>query len=66
MVTQRWDTALNANTMTFYVDAAALMKQQRIPPIVGWEADVARNYIFSLMWRCYGPKQDFLDYWGII
>ena len=24
--------------MTSYVDAAALMKQQRIPPIVGWEA----------------------------
>ena len=38
MVTQRWDTALDANTLTSYVDAAALMKQQRIPPIVGWEA----------------------------
>ena len=25
---------------------------------------VARNYIFSLIWRCYGPKQDILDYWG--
>ena len=24
--------------MTSYVDAAPLMKQQRIPPIVGWEA----------------------------
>ena len=24
--------------MTSYADAAALMKQQRIPPIVGWEA----------------------------
>ena len=23
---------------------------------------VARNYIFSLIWRCYGPKQDILDY----
>ena len=38
MVTQRWDNALDANTMTSYADAAALMKQQRILPIVGWEA----------------------------
>ena len=38
MVTRIWDTALDANTMTSYADAAALMKQQRIPPIVGWEA----------------------------
>ena len=28
---------LDANTMTSYVDMAALMKQQRIPPIVDWE-----------------------------
>ena len=26
---------------------------------------VARNYIFSLIWICYGPKRDILDYWGI-
>ena len=38
MVTQRWDTSLDANTLTSYADAAALTKQQRIPPIVGWEA----------------------------
>ena len=38
MVTRRWDTALDANTLTSYADVAALMKQQRIPPIVGWEA----------------------------
>ena len=25
---------------------------------------VARNYIFSLIWRCYGPKRYILDYWG--
>ena len=25
---------------------------------------VARNYIFGLIWRCYGLKQDILDYWG--
>ena len=28
------------------------------------KGSVARNYIFSLIWRCYGPKQDILDYWG--
>ena len=38
MVTRRWNTALDSNTMTSYADAAALMKQQRIPTIVGWEA----------------------------
>ena len=27
---------------------------------------VARNYIFSLIWRCYGPKRDILDYWKTI
>ena len=37
MVPQCWDTALDANTLTSYADAAALMKQQRIPPIVGLE-----------------------------
>ena len=31
----------------------------------GWVI-VARNYIFSLIWRCYGPKRDILDYWGTI
>ena len=38
MVTRRWDTALDANNLTSYVDAAALMKHQSIPTIVGWEA----------------------------
>ena len=38
MVMQRWDTALDTNTLTSYADVAALMKQQRILPIVGWEA----------------------------
>ena len=38
MVTRIWDTALNDNTLTSYADAALLMKQSRIPPIVGWEA----------------------------
>ena len=38
MVTRIWDTALDANTLTSYAYAAALMKQQRIPPIVGWDA----------------------------
>ena len=35
MVTRRWDTVLDTNTMTSYADAAALMKQQCILPIVG-------------------------------
>ena len=37
MVTRRWDTALDANTLTSYADAVAITKQHRIPPIVGWE-----------------------------
>ena len=35
MVTRIRDTALDANILTLYSDAAALMKQERIPPIVG-------------------------------
>ena len=27
---------------------------------------VASNYIFSIIRRCYGPRQDILDYWGTI
>ena len=27
---------------------------------------VARNYIFGLIWRCYGPIRDILDCWGTI
>ena len=27
---------------------------------------VARNGIFSLKWRHYGPKRDILVYWGIL
>ena len=27
---------------------------------------VARNYIFSIIWRCYGPKRDILYYLGKI
>ena len=37
MVNRRWDTALDANTLTSYADTAAIMKQQRILSIVGWE-----------------------------
>ena len=39
MVTRIWDTVLKSNTMTSYTDVAALMKQQNIPPIFGWEAE---------------------------
>ena len=28
----------------------------------GGGAIVARNYNFCLIWRCYGPKRDILDY----
>ena len=38
MVTRQWDTDLDANTLTLYADTAALMKQQCIPPIIGWKA----------------------------
>ena len=31
-----------------------------------WGGGVARNYILSLIWRCYGPKRDILDYWETI
>ena len=27
---------------------------------------LARNDIFSLKWRYYGPKEDILDYWGTL
>ena len=27
---------------------------------------VAKNYIFGLIWRRYGPKRNILDYWGTI
>ena len=30
------------------------------------DTGVAKNYIFSLIWRCYGPKRNILDYWGTI
>ena len=47
MVTGRWDTALDANTMTSYADAAALMKQQPILTIVGWgvEAKILEQWL---------------------
>ena len=38
IVTQIWDTTLDANTLTSNADAAEIMKQHLIPPIVGWEA----------------------------
>ena len=28
--------------------------------------DVERDYIFGLIWRCCGPKQDLKDYLGIL
>ena len=40
LVVQRWDTALDSNTLTPYAKISALMKNQRIYPIVGWEGAV--------------------------
>ena len=31
-----------------------------------WVIFVARNDIFSLKWRYYGPKNDIWEYWGTI
>ena len=31
--------------------------------MIPWDIE-ARNYIFGLIWRCYGPKRDILDYRG--
>ena len=39
IINRRWDNMLDSNTLTSYVDAVSLMKQQRISPIVVWEAE---------------------------
>ena len=39
----------------FYLEGGRLKK---------FPVTVARNQIFSIIWRCYGPKQDILDYLG--
>ena len=58
MVTRRWDTALDANSLMSYADAAALMKQQRIPPILGWEAaaKMLKQWLI-LVTVLLGPKE---------
>ena len=38
IVARKWNTDIDAKTLTSYSDAAALTKQERIPIIVGWEA----------------------------
>ena len=35
-------------------------------PLISLHSEQARNYIFSLILRCYGPKRDILDNWGTI
>ena len=57
MVTIIWYTALEANTMTSYADAAAFMKQKRIPPVVGWEvaAKMLDQWLFMVK-VLYGPQ----------
>ena len=37
LLAQRWDTALESNTLTSYSDTAVLMTKQKIAPIVSWE-----------------------------
>ena len=34
--------------------------------ILHMRGSVAINYIFSIIWICYGLKRDILDYWGTI
>ena len=62
MVTWRWDTALDANTLTSYADAAVLMKHQHIPPIVGWE--LATNILeqwLVVVTVLIGPQERHLE-----
>ena len=44
--------------MTSYIDASALMKKQRIPPIVGWEAaeKILKQWIV-VMTVLLGPQE---------
>ena len=50
MVTRLLDTDLDANTLTLYADAEALMKQQRIPPNVCCEVAVKIFLNSKLSW----------------
>ena len=49
---------LESNTVTSYVDAAALMKQQRIPPIIRWEAaaNILEQWLFMVT-VLLGPQE---------
>ena len=48
-----------SNIFKYYEIAMRLVSPQM-------RESVARNYILSLIWRCYGPKRDILDYWGTL
>ena len=58
MVSQIWDTTLDANTLTSCADAVTLMKQQRITPIVVWEAAAKMlEHWLVLMTVLFGPQE---------
>ena len=58
MVTRIWDTTLDANKMTSYTDADAVTKQQRIPPMVGWEAaEKMLEHWFVVVTILLGPQE---------
>ena len=58
IVTQRWDTTLDANTLTSYDDSAALMKQQHISLIVGWEEAAKMLYQWLVVVKVLlGPQE---------
>ena len=40
LLSNRLDTALDRNSHTYYKDAAALLQNQKVTPVVGWRAAV--------------------------
>ena len=66
MVTRIWGTALYANTIISYANTAAIMKQQRIPPIVGLEA--SENMLeqwLVMVTVLLGPQERHPEFFGI-
>ena len=56
LVSRRWETALESNTLTSYADTVALMTKQRIYPIMGWEgASKILNQWIVLLDLILGP-----------
>ena len=61
-LTSHEDPQSNAKNMIHYKQKRPC--QYQCP--FGCTDNVARNYISSLIWRCYDPKQYILDYWVTI